>query len=382
VYGRTKGKSAASFQMTDPHTEQYLARALELARDAAGGVSPRPPVGAVIVSQSGNIIGEGQTEPRPGVHAEVAAIKKAGKNARGATMYCTLEPHAHQGVAAPCTEEIISAGITRVVCPVEDPNPVVNGNGFRRLRSAGVEVITDASTELREQAEDIISGFAMLTAKGRPQFTLKYAMSLDGRIATSEGESQWITGEAARAEAHRLRRSADVLVTGVGTVLADNPRMTARNADGSSTGRPRLRVVLDTHGRMRQDAALLKERGDIMWVLGEGTRSHPPLTGVETVQLPVKDGRPDLTALAKLLGERGYCDVMIESGGKLAGAFAAAGLIDRVAAFVGPLIIGGENAPGPVEGPGSKRLSEAFRLQRVRVKRLGEDVLLTGRVRR
>ena len=368
--------------MTEPHTGKYLSRAIELARDAAGGVSPRPPVGAVIVSKSGKVVGEGQTEPRPGVHAEVAAIQKAGKDARGATMYCTLEPHAHQAFAAPCTEEIISAGIERVVCPLEDPNPVVNGNGFRRLRSAGIEVVTEAAADLKEQVEDIISGFAMLTTTGRPQFTLKYAMSLDGRIATSEGESQWITGEAARAEAHKMRRSSDALVTGVGTVLSDNPRLTARDADGSSTGRPRLRVVLDTHGRMRQDAALLRERGDILWVLGEGTRAQPPLSGVETVHLPVSDGRPDLMALAKLLGERGYCDVMIESGGKLAGAFAAAGLVDRVAAFVGPLIIGGENAPGPVEGPGSKRLSEAFRLHRIRVKRLGDDVLLTGRVRR
>jgi diaminohydroxyphosphoribosylaminopyrimidine deaminase/5-amino-6-(5-phosphoribosylamino)uracil reductase len=259
--------------MIDTQIEKHLTRAIELARDAAGGVSPRPPVGAVIVSQSGAVIGEGQTEPRPGVHAEVAAIKQAGKAARGATMYCTLEPHAHQGVAAPCTEEIIAAGITRVVCPIEDPNPVVNGNGFRRLRSAGVEVITETSADLREQMEEIISGFAMLTAHGRPQFTLKYAMSLDGRIATSEGESQWITGEAARAEAHRLRRASDALVTGIGTILADNPRLTARNSDGSATGRPRLRIVLDTHGRMRQDAALLKERGDILWVLGEGTKS-------------------------------------------------------------------------------------------------------------
>ncbi len=259
VYGRNKGKSAASFQMTDPHTEQYLACiGTGPGRSWRSFTSPRP--WELSSSQSPETSSvRGQTEHRPGVHAEVAAIKKAGKDARGATMYCTLEPHAHQGVAAPCTEEIISAGITRVVCPVEDPNPVVNGNGFRRrLRSAGVEIVTDASAELREHMEDLISGFAMLTAKGRPQFTLKYAMSLDGRIATSEGESQWITGEAARAEAHRLRRSSDVLITGVGTVLADNPRMTARNADGSSTGRPRLRAVLDTHGRMRQDAALLK----------------------------------------------------------------------------------------------------------------------------
>lgn len=365
--------------MPELQRERHLNRAIELAKEAAGGVSPRPPVGAVIV-KDGKAVGEGMTEPRPGMHAEVAAIRAAGELARGATMYCSLEPHAHQGVAPPCTEEIISAGISTLVCPIEDPNPKVNGNGFRRLRSAGIEVVTQTSDELRQEAEETVSGFKMLTTAGRPQFTLKYAMSLDGRIATSSGESQWITGEAARAEAHRLRRSSDAIVTGIGTVLADNPRLTARTPEGSATGRPRLRVILDTHGRMPPESALLREPGDVLWAVGEGSEKASPNRNVEMLALPTGDGHPDLTALAKLLGDRGCCDVLIEAGGTLAGAFVASGLVDRVAAFIGPVIIGGEGAPGPVGGMGFERLADSLKLEDLKHRSVGDDILVTGRV--
>ena len=368
--------------MTQNDTERFLSRALQLASDAAGGVSPRPPVGAVIV-KDGRIIGEGQTELRPGLHAEVAAIRQAGEAARGATMYCTLEPHAHQGVAQPCTEEIISAGIARLICPIEDPNPQVNGSGFRRLRSAGVEVITDASDDVRHQVEELIAGFTTLITTGRPRITLKYAMSLDGKIATGTGESQWITGEEARAEAHRLRYTSDALVTGIGTVLADDPRLTARNPDDSPTGRPRLRVVLDSHGRMPPNAGLLKESGNVLWVRSEGAgRTSVAEYGqqVEVIELPVTSRGFDIPELTRLLGDRGCCDVLVEAGGKLGGAFAASGLVDRVAAFIGSMIIGGESAPGPVEGEGSERLSDAFGLEHVKVKRFGQDTLIMGSV--
>jgi diaminohydroxyphosphoribosylaminopyrimidine deaminase/5-amino-6-(5-phosphoribosylamino)uracil reductase len=369
--------------MTQNETERYLSRALQLAHEAAGSVAPRPPVGAVIV-KDGVIIGEGRTEPRPGLHAEVTAIhnaKSAGQATHGATMYCTLEPHAHQGVAPPCTEEILSAGIVRLVCPIEDPNPQVNGNGFRRLRSAGVEITTDASADIKEEVEDVVAGFAMLIAARRPRFTLKYAMSLDGKISTRTGESQWITGEEARAEAHRMRAASDAVVTGIGTVLADDPRLTARNADGSLTGRPRLRVVLDTHGRMPPNAALLNEPRDVLWVRGACTAPPADLgKHVEAVELPSTDGGIDIPALANLLGDRDCCDVLVEAGGKLAGAFAATGLVDRVAVFIGAMIIGGEQAQGPIGGMGFERLSDALALERIKVRQLGPDTFVTGRV--
>ncbi len=359
----------------------FLATALELAREAKGGVSPRPAVGAV-VEKNGEVLGQGQTEPRPGAHAEVAAIRSAGASVEGATLYCTLEPHAHQGVAPPCTEQIIDAGIKKVVCPIEDPNPQVNGNGFRRLRSAGVEVVTDVPPELRHEAEEIISGFKTLLEQGRPQFTLKYAMSLDGRIATSTGESQWITGEQARAEAHRLRHGSDAIVTGIGTVLADNPRMSARTAAGVSSGRPRIRVVLDTGGRLPTDAAILDEPGEVLWVLGKKTRRDAPAENVSVVNLPLTDEMLDLHELAAILAERDVCDAMIESGGTLAGSFIQSGLVDKIAAFIGPLIIGGEKAPGPVGGQGIASLADGLRLENVRQKMLGNDLMVTGDVNR
>ena len=360
---------------------RYLEHALRLALEAKGGVSPRPPVGAVLV-RGGHVVGEGKTEPRPGVHAEVAAIRAADEAAHGATMYCTLEPHAHQGVAPPCTEEIIKAGISTVVCPIEDPNPQVNGNGFRQLRAAGVEVVTEVPRELRNQAEYIISGFKVLLDTGRPQVTLKYAMSLDGKIATASGESQWITGELARAEAHRLRHESDAVITGIGTVLADNPRMTARREDGSPTGRPRLRVVLDTQGRMPGNAALLAEPGHVLWVTGEDVHREAHGDNVEVTQLPVADGHVEIGQLVNMLGDRGVCDALVEAGGTLTGAFVTAGLVDRVTAFVGPIIIGGDDAPGPVGGGGPEKLSGTLRLKDVQHKRLGDDVLITGRVAR
>jgi diaminohydroxyphosphoribosylaminopyrimidine deaminase/5-amino-6-(5-phosphoribosylamino)uracil reductase len=357
--------------------ESYLSRALSLARRAAGGVSPRPPVGAVIV-KDGLIVGEGATEARPGRHAEVVAIQQAGAATRGATMFCTLEPHAHQGVAAPCTEEIIRAGIARVVCPIEDLNPKVNGNGFRRLRGAGVEVVTDVPAVLVEEAEDLAGGFAMLVTAGRPRITLKFAMSLDGKIATRSGDSQWITGEEARAEAHEMRRMADALITGIGTVLADNPRMTARDAAGAHTGRPRLRVVVDTRARLPETAALLREPGDVLWVRGEGAGRVIANRQVEAVSLPVRDGHVDIAALVTALGDREVADALVESGGTLAGAFLDAGLADRLAAFIAPVVIGGAGAPGPFAGEGPDRLADALRLEHVRMRRLGQDILVTG----
>ncbi|MBI4307109.1 MAG: bifunctional diaminohydroxyphosphoribosylaminopyrimidine deaminase/5-amino-6-(5-phosphoribosylamino)uracil reductase RibD, partial [Chloroflexi bacterium] len=227
-----------------------MRRALELARRALGGVGPRAPVGAVIV-KGGQVVGEGATEPLPGHHAEAVAIQRAGPAARGGTLYCTLEPHAHQSSVPPCTDAIIGAGIKRVICIMQDPNPEVNGAGFTQLRAAGVDVSTDVGLEIKAEAEEILEGFVHHLRTGKPFVTAKYAMTLDGKIATRTGASRWITGEAARARAYELRAAADAVVVGIGTVLADDPRVTARVpwASDAEGPRPRLRVVVDSRRR-------------------------------------------------------------------------------------------------------------------------------------
>ncbi|MEX0760935.1 MAG: bifunctional diaminohydroxyphosphoribosylaminopyrimidine deaminase/5-amino-6-(5-phosphoribosylamino)uracil reductase RibD [Dehalococcoidia bacterium] len=358
-----------------------MKRALDLARQAAGGVSPRPPVGAVIV-QGSEVVGEGATEARPGRHAEVVALDMAGERARGATMYCTLEPHAHQGTAPPCTEAIINAGISRVVCPIEDPYPAVSGNGFRQLRAAGVTIDTDLPPEQVRAAEVLIEGFVKHFRTGMPFVTAKFAMSLDGKIATRTGESQWVTGPAARSAAHAMRATADTIVTGIGTVLADNPRLTARAPDGAPTGRPRLRVIVDTRGRLPSEARLLKEEGNILWVRGEDVHATIEAPNLEAINLSYNsEGGINLEHLFKLLGRRDCLNVMVESGGTLMGGLFDAGLVDKVAAFIAPVVIGGENAPGPVAGHGAGAIRDMLLLDRVEHHIYGSDILVTGYVR-
>jgi diaminohydroxyphosphoribosylaminopyrimidine deaminase / 5-amino-6-(5-phosphoribosylamino)uracil reductase len=331
----------------------------------------------------GEIIGEGATEPRPGQHAESIAIAEAVEKARGATLYCTLEPHAFQGVAAPCTDVIIKAGISKVVAPLEDPNPRVSGNGFRQLKANGIEVVREVSPEQHRRAELLIEGFTRHVRTRRPLVTLKLATSLDGKIATRTGESQWITNEASRARVHEMRRQTDALVTGIGTVLSDSPRLTARDADGNATGRPLLRVVVDTKGRMPTDAPLLSEPGEVLWVVGDDIDVTPPDTGKITVlKSSLINGKIDLAVVIGEIGTRGLHDVMIEAGAGLAGAFIEAGIVDKVAAFVAPKIIGGSDAPGPLAGSGIASINEALHLENLTHTVIEGDILVEGYVRK
>jgi diaminohydroxyphosphoribosylaminopyrimidine deaminase/5-amino-6-(5-phosphoribosylamino)uracil reductase len=297
-------------------------------------------------------------------------------------MHVTLEPHGHQGVAPPCTRAIIDAGIRRVVCPVEDPNPLVSGNGFRQLRAAGVEVSTDAPEEERRRALDLIEGFAKWITTRQPFLTAKFATSLDGRIATRTGDSRWISSDASRLRTHALRYAADAVITGIGTVLADDPRLTARETSGSPTGRPRLRVIVDSRARMPPDAALLREPGDILWVTAAPPPSSHPATvrpGLQALTLPAPGGSVDLPALLGHLGrERECCSVLLEAGARLTGSFFDMRLVDKVAVFVAPLIIGGAQAPGPAGGEGVARIADSFPLNRVRYEQIGPDMLVTG----
>lgn len=352
-----------------------------------------------MVVKDGQVAGEGATEPRPGRHAEAVALQAAGAAARGATMYVSLEPHANQGVAPPCTDAIIAAGIAKVVCPVEDPSPHVSGNGFRQLRAAGVEVVAGGPDENRRQAAELVEGFAKWVTTRRPLVIAKFAMSLDGKIATRSGDSRWITGEESRRAAHEMRRTADAVIAGIGTVLRDDPRLTARSPSGGYVGRPRLRVIVDTDGRMPSSAALLREPGRVLWVRGEAAGPAVLPSGdpsassgrrvqgegikatVEAADLPRHPDGLDLDALVTLLGEREACTVLVEGGGTLLGSMFDRGLVDKVAAFVAPVVLGGKAARGPVGGEGVAKMAEALRLRRVRFTQVGEDMLVTGYVK-
>lgn len=342
-------------------------------------MAPRPSVGAVVVSDD-VIVGEGITEPRPGRHAEPIALAAAGEKSRGATLYCSLEPHAFQGVAPPCTEMIIAAGITTVVSPIEDPNPSVSGNGFRQLKAAGIEVVRTATDEQIQRAELLIEGFTHHLKTQRPLVTLKIATSLDGKIATRTGDSQWITNAGSRARVHEKRSQTDALITGIGTVLTDRPRLTARDSEGNPTGRPRLRVVIDTHGRMPSDAPLLSEHGEVLWVVGEDTEATAPTGSVTIHKAGLIDGKVNLAEVLDELGSRGLHNAMIEAGAGLAGAFAEAKLIDKVSAFIAPKIIGGTDAPGPLAGTGISELDDALTLENLTHTVIDGDILVEGYV--
>lgn len=355
---------------------QYMERAIELGRRGLGEVSPRPSVGAVVVSD-GNVVGEGRTQPIPGPHAEIIAISQAGKLAEGSTIFTTLEPCSHTHYTGPCADALISAGVSRVVCPVGDPDPRVDGEGFRKLREAGIEVVMPLESDLIERALESLEGFLHHVATGRPFVTVKFAASLDGSVATKTGESQWITSKEARDYAHLMRSQADALITGIGTILADDPRLTSR-LEGI-VNRPKLRVVVDSDGRMPASAALIREPGDILWVRGEGCTSVINSPNVETLEVPrLRSGGIDLTNLLDLLGSRGYLNVMLEAGTSLTGSMVDAGLVQKIAAFIAPIVIGGSDAFPAVGGVGVSAMARALRLERVQIEQIGSDVLITG----
>ena len=379
----------------------YMGLALSLAERAVGSVSPNPPVGAVLV-RDGEVVGEGYTRPPGQAHAEIVAIRQAGPRARGATLYTTLEPCNHQGRTGPCTEAIIGAGVVEVHSAVLDPNPRVNGSGMSRLSEAGIAVSTG---EMAGEASRLIEAYAKLVTTGRPFVTAKFAMSLDGKIATRTGSSQWITGEEARAYAHRLRAASDAVMVGINTVLADDPRLTARDGSGAALDRQPLRVVVDSRGRTPREARMLGEPGVTLIVVGGaggsqgfGGRGWIPAfagktidglfrssetpsqarPGVEGAAMPGADGLVDLEALMSHLGEREIASVVVEGGGTLLGALFDRGLVDKVCAFIAPVVVGGAGAPSPVAGEGVELIGDALRLSDVEVLTLGGDIAVVG----
>lgn len=356
-----------------------MRRALALARRAAGRTSPNPLVGAVVV-RDGRVVGEGYHRKAGTPHAEVHALRAAGALAQGATLYVTLEPCDHHGRTPPCTEAILAAGIRRVVTATIDPNPLVAGRGLERLRRAGVEVVTGV---LEDEARELNEAFFKYITAGRPLVTYKYAMTLDGKAAARTGASRWISGPAARRLVHRLRAQADAVLVGVGTILADDPELTVRDA----RGRDPVRVVVDSLLRTPPTArvvAAAARSGAPTWIATTPAapaerRAALQAAGAEVLVLPARDGRVDLAALMAELGRREVTSVLLEGGPTLAAAALDAGLIDRVAAFVCPLLLGGAEAPGPVGGRGYATPDEAPRLEGVRLRRVGGDFLVTGR---
>ena len=355
-----------------------MRRALELARASVGETSPNPPVGAVIV-RDGRIVGEGRTQPAGQAHAEVVALRQAGELARGATLYVTLEPCSHHGRTPPCTDAIIAAGVAEVHASMPDPNPQVGGRGLELLREAGIAVSVG---ECREEAEELAAPHSMFITTGMPLLTLKFAMSLDGKIATRTGDSKWITCEESRRYVHRLRAQSDAIMAGIGTVVADDPQLTARDAGDMPLPRQPMRVVVDSRGSMSPDAAMLGQPGRTLVAvseISEGRRDALESAGAEVFIAPTGNGRVNLRALLEELGRREVTSVFVEGGGVLAGSLMDARLVNRVVAFVAPVIIGGDRAPSPIGGQGATLISDTIRLSGVRVERFGADVAVIGR---
>ena len=360
-----------------------MARALELARAVKGRTSPNPAVGAVLV-RDGDVVGEGATQPYGQPHAEPVALRAAGERARGATLYVSLEPCSHWGRTPPCAGAIVDAGVRAVHLATLDPNPAVAGRGRAWLERAGIATTVGDG---RDEARALNADFARWITSGRPYVYAKFAASADGKIATREGDSRWITGPEARAAGHRLRDRVDAILVGVGTVLADDPQLTTRLPDAAREPQHPLRLVLDSAGRTPLGSKLLAgglpgdtvvcttERSSPVW------RAAVAAAGAEALLLPQRDDRVDLEALLDELGRRRVTSLLVEGGAAVHGAFFDAGLPDEVLAFIAPLIVGGAGAPGPVGGLGPARLGEAPRLQRVAVRQVGVDTLISGVLR-
>ena len=354
--------------------------AIALAARGAGHTSPNPVVGAVAVC-GGRVVGEGYHRRAGEAHAEVEALRQAGESAAGATLYVTLEPCNHHGRTSPCTEAIIAAGIAEVYYAVPDPNPRVAGRGHQRLVNAGVVVHIGPGTQ---EASHLNRFFFHYITAGRPYVIAKFAASLDGKIATRTGESQWITGSEARLAGHQLRHLCDGIVLGAGTAIADNPHLTTRLPNNPSPRHP-LRILLDSRGRVPLSVRLfdpaLPGRTLVATTAAMPVSRCQALTarGVEIVVLPVTArGRVNVSALLDELGRRELTSLLVEGGGELLGSFFAAGLVNEVWAFLAPRIIGGEDAPGPVGGQGVARLADAFALAGLSTERIGPDILVRG----
>ena len=368
----------------DAAERTLLVRACELAVRARGQVSPNPAVGAVI-ARDGQVVGEGWHTGPGNLHAEPEAIRAAGDAARGATLVCTLEPCSHTGRTGPCTEAIKAAGISRVVIGTLDPLERTRGEGVRILTEAGIEVaVADGEDAIR--AREVASPFLTWAATGRPEVTLKMAASLDGRVATRTGNTRWISGAEARLLVHRWRAEMDAVGVGIGTAVADDPSLTAREVPVPE-GREALRVVFDPHARLHLDSTLARTAGEVPVLVLAGSPAHADRVaalqsaGVQVEVAASAHGAAYLAESLDALGARGVQSMLVEGGPTVAGALLEAGLVDVLAWVTAPLVIGGDGAPMAVRGVGADQIADATRIPAPRVERLGDDVLVIGRLR-
>src|SRR5882762_574284 len=382
--------------MPDHHTdEEFLRQALDLARRGIGLTAPNPNVGAVIVDDRGEVAGTG-THIYDGVkHAEILALEQAGERARGATLYINFEPCSHQGRTGPCADLLIAAGIRRVVAGVMDPNPLVSGRGFARLRAAGVVV---ASGLLAEESQHLKEAFANYIRRHIPLVTLKTAMTLDGKIAPPPGESDnptalgaasvsggWITSELARAHVQELRHQNDAILVGVGTIIADDPLLTDRS--GLPRRRPLLRVIVDSRLRLPLESRLVNSgHGDLLVVCSlaeekrkQALREH----GIRVEQLPAAtpDGRPNMANLVRLLGELEITSLLIEGGAMINWAALHSDIVDKVFLYYAPKILAGTGSVPFATTSGFRRMSDAAHVKSIRLHRFGEDFAVEGYLR-
>ncbi len=377
---------------THSNDGHFVRRALELARQGIGLVSPSPCVGALLVDANGATVGEGVYTYSGQNHAEVLALAQAGENSRGATLYINLEPHAHQGRTPPCTDALIAAGIVRVVASMADPNPKVSGRGFRQLRAAGVEVEIGM---LEEEARRLNESFARYIRHGVPLVTLKSAMTLDGKIAPPPSiaikggagipPGGWITGEAARAHVHELRHGSDAIFAGIGTILADDPLLTDRS--GRPRRRPLLRVIADSHLRLPLSSRIVQsanKNGDndvLVFCLSSDQQRKRDLESqgirAETIP-PSSDGHLALPAMIRRLGELEIASLMIEGGSAINAAALAAGIVDKVFLYYAPKIFADDTAIAFASGPHRAPISS---LQSIRVHRFAQDFAVEGYLR-
>ena len=354
-----------------------MGRALQLATQGVGRVSPGPLVGCVLVDNDGQIVGEGFYVFEQVKHAETIAIEQAGNRAGGATAYISLEPHAHHGRTPPCTDALVNAGIGRVVAPIEDPNPAVSGKGFAHLRASGIEVSCGL---LAKQAERVNEKYIHFMRTGRPFVHLKVAVSLDGKIATRTGDSRWITGEASRARVHELRHEYDAILVGAGTVATDDPLLTDRSA--RPRRRPLLRIVLDNRLQLRAGSKLVKTAREAPLLIFASPSADVSVaaeleeSGAEVVRQ--ESGGRDLNQVLDELGRREIQSMLVEGGATVAGVFLDAGLVNKVSFFIAPMIVGGRNAPSAIGGAGVENIANAWQLDDLEIMKHGSDLEVTG----